>query len=340
MSEKIPSVSVVMPVYNGGPFLKAAIESILNQTYKDFELILINDGSSDDSARIISSFNDGRIVSVTHEQNKGLIYSLNEGISLSRGKYIVRMDADDISLEDRFQKQVAFMEAHPQIGVAGTEYYSFSEIKLKKIYAYTEPEILKSMLIFKSCLCHPSVIIRKSVLTENNIRYDERYKHAEDYDLWVQLSKVTKLSNVKGLLLKYRSHDQQVSISHTGIQKDNGYIIRENYLRELGFTYTEKDLQTNTILATNQLITLEQQLNDIENWLLKLTEQNDGTKKIEPKHFNFFMGKMWLDSCGITNLGRIAYSKYFRSPLAKYYPLSSKEKIRFAAKCLVRRFKG
>ncbi|MGZ4068495.1 MAG: glycosyltransferase, partial [Bacteroidia bacterium] len=280
-----------------------------------------------------------RIKYIKNESNLGLIKTLNKGIELCEGKYIVRMDADDVSLPKRIQKQVEFMEAHPEIGVAGTEYYSFSETKFKKVRAYTEPEVLKSLLIFKSCLCHPSVIIRKSVLMENNIRFNERYKHVEDYEFWVQLSKVTRLSNVKGFLLKYRTHDAQVSNVHTGTQKDNSEIVRENYLKSLGFRFTEKDLQTNTLIANNTLITSEEKLTEIENWLLKLVGQNTQLNAIKTGHFNFMMGKTWFDSCGITNLGMAAYNRFFKSSLAKYYPLSPKKKVKLLAKCTLRRFK-
>ncbi|MGZ3867140.1 MAG: hypothetical protein ACXVNR_12520, partial [Bacteroidia bacterium] len=174
---------------------------------------------------------------------------------------------------------------------------------------------------------------------ENNIRFNEERKHVEDYDFWVQLSKVTKLSNVKGFLLKYRTHDAQVSNVHTGMQKDNSEVVRENYLKSLGFRFTERDLEINGLIATNRLITSSEKLTEIENWLLKLVEQNKQLNSIKTEHFNFMMGKTWFDSCGITNLGMTAYQRYFRSPLAKYYPLSSKQKVRLLAKCTIRRFK-
>ena len=327
-----------MSVYNSARFLREAIESILEQTYKDFEFIVINDGSTDSSEEIILSFSDKRINYVKNEKNSGIIETLNKGIGISCGKYIVRMDADDISLPARIEKQVSFMDAHLDVGAAGSEYYSFSESNFKKVAAYSEPEILRSLLLFKSCLCHPSVIIRKSVLTDNNIRY-RNYKHAEDYDFWIQLSKVCKLSNVKEFLLKYRSHDMQGSIVHNTTQKGSAEIIRENYLKDLGFNFTEKDLQVNNIIANNCLIKSQETLTEVESWLLKLIEQNFALKSIEPKYFNLLLGKTWFDSCGITNLGMFAYSYYFKSHLSNYYPLSSKQKIKLAAKCTIRRFK-
>jgi glycosyltransferase involved in cell wall biosynthesis len=339
MNDTKPITSVLLPVYNGETYLRTAIESILKQTFTDFEFIIINDGSSDKSEEIILSFKDKRIRYIRNEKNLGIIQTLNKGLALSNGKYIVRMDADDISMPKRIEKQVAFMDEHRDIGVAGSQYYSFSDTKLTKVYTYTESEVLRSLLMFKSCLCHPAVIIRKSVLAENNIKYDERYKHAEDYDFWVQISKISKLSNVKEFLLKYRSHDKQGSIIHNTTQKDSAEIIRENYLKDLGFNFTENDLQINNIIANNRLITSEKMLADVENWLLKLAKQNGEKKSIEHKHFNFLLGKTWYDSCGITNLGLFAYNRYFKSPLSACYPLSSKQKVMLATKCTVRRFK-
>lgn len=147
------------------------------------------------------------------------------------------------------------------------------------------------------------------------------------------------MSNVKGFLLKYRTHDAQVSNVHTGAQKGNSEVVRENYLKRLGFHFTERDLEVNSLIATNALITSEEKLTEIENWLLKLTDQNKQLNSIKAEHFNFMMGKTWFDSCGITNLGITAYNRFFKSPLAKYYPLSSKQKVRLLAKCTIRRFK-
>jgi len=340
MSSQAPIASVVLPYYNSERFLGAAIESILDQSFVEFELLLINDGSTDNSREIAASYKDARIVLIDNSENKGLIYSLNTGIEQAKGKYIVRMDADDISMPERIKKQVAFMDANPGIGAAGCSYYSFSERSVKKVYAIEEPEVLRTLLLFNSCLCHPATIIRKAILDEHHIRYNPAFPNAEDYDLWIQISKVSKLSNVKDFLFKYRRHEKQVTALQRKEVKETAQAIRKKYFAHLGFTFSEKDLETHYKLATNQLISNKGFLDEAENWLIGLIAQNHLLRSIEPKHFNYFMGKIWYDTCGITNLGLYAYNRYFRSPLKDHFPLSAKARTKLLGKCLIRRYKS
>jgi glycosyltransferase involved in cell wall biosynthesis len=337
MKEKI-LVSVLLPAFNSEKYLSDAITSIFNQSYSNFELIIINDGSTDQTAEIVKSFKDSRIKYYENEQNKGLIFSLNKGIDLCKGKYIVRMDADDISFPERIKKQVEYMEQYPEVGVAGSWFIRFGKGAQKKFRVSGDHEILRSMLLFNSCLCHPSVIIRKSVLTANNLKFRNEYKHAEDYDLWVELSKVSKLGNLQDYLLKYRMHASQVSSAHNQHQRSTAELIRRNFLSHLGFELNEAQLKVHSIIGNNLLITSMNTLEDIEKYLNELIRQNTELKKIDVEKFNFRMGNLWCDSCGNTNLGRAAYKAFFNSPLEKYFPLSAAGKAKLAAKCVVRKF--
>jgi glycosyltransferase involved in cell wall biosynthesis len=339
MENTIP-ISVLMPVYNGSRYLEEAIESILVQTFTAFEFIIINDGSTDDSKEKILRFIDKRIVFLDHNENKGITFSLNEGIDIAKGKYILRMDADDVSLPERLEKQFAFMEAHMDVGAAGCFYYLLQGVKHKKIIPFTESEVLRTILLFNACLCHPATIIRKELLTEHNLRYSVDYPHAEDYDLWIQLSKFSKLTNVQEILFKYRDHSQQVTKVHNPKQKDTASIIRSKYITELGFSFTENNFKIHTLVSSNQLLTSDSMLDEIEEWFLKLVSQNNILKSIEPKHFNFFIGKQWYDCCGNTNLGMKAYNRFFKSPLHLYLPLTVGTKLKLAGKCVIRRYKS
>ncbi len=322
-----------MPVYNGEAFLREAIDSILSQELTGFELIVVNDGSTDKSEDIILSYKDPRIVYVKKEKNSGIIDTLNLGLEKSQGKYIVRMDADDVSLPGRFAKQVAFMEEHPVVGAAGTAYRSISAKGSKNFYVYTEPEALRTLLLFNSCLCHPSVIIRKDVLTENKIRYSDHYKHAEDYDLWVQISKVSKLTNLPEILLNYRHHEKQGTQVHNTVQKASAAAIRKRYLQELGFSCNEEQLKVHSIIGSGQLINTKEILGEVENWFLHLVFENIEKNIIQPKHFNAVIGKMWFDSCGMTNLGLYAFNTFRRSGLSSLHPGG---RMKLLAKCMLR----
>lgn len=330
---KEPAISVVVPVYNGETYLREAIDSVLSQNLTDFELILVNDGSTDKSEDIILSYKDPRIVYLKKEKNSGIIDTLNLGLEKSKGKYIVRMDADDVSLPGRFAKQFAFMEAHPVVGAAGTAYRSISEKGSKDFFVATDPEVLRTLLLFNSCLCHPSVIIRKDILTEHQIRYSDQYKHAEDYDLWVQISKVSQLTNLPEILLNYRHHEKQGTQVHNTVQKESAAAIRKKYLHELGFSCTEEQLKIHSIIGAGQLIDTKEILGEIENWLLHLVLENIEKNIIQPKHFNAVIGKMWFDSCGMTNLGLYAFNTFHRSGLSSLYHGG---RLKLLAKCLLR----
>lgn len=219
-------ISVVMSVYNGQKFLAEAIESILKQTYTNFEFIIIDDGSTDNSLDIVWEFAaaDERIRVVVNETNLGLAKSLNKGIALASGKYIARMDADDISMPERFEKQVAFLDENDDIGLVGTNKINLDQItgQEKKYLKIPEGhlEILWTLL-FTPPFIHPSVMIRRSFLLENNLRYSEELQAAQDYDLWMRSLSYTKGANLSEFLLIYRVHNKQITGTKRAAQLEN-----------------------------------------------------------------------------------------------------------------------
>ena len=203
-------ISVVMPVYNADKFLGLAIESILNQSYQYIELIIINDGSSDKSGEIISKFaNSDKRVRVISRENKGIVYSLNEGISLAKGDYIARMDADDISLPERFAQQILHLETSGT-DLCGTWIQTFGAGMSNTRRFYTQPKSNQLQLIFNSPFAHPTVLGKASVFKDN--LYCGDYEYCEDYELWCRMAmQGVKMSNVPSILLHYRLHSEQVS---------------------------------------------------------------------------------------------------------------------------------
>lgn len=336
----MPEISVILPVYNSAEYLPAAIESVLNQDFGDFEFIIINDGSTDKSEEIIHSFKDKRIICLKNEKNIGLIKTLNRGIDAARGKYIARMDADDACLPDRFSNQYRYMEAHPETGVLGTAYFLWNNSTLKRTHVFTNNSELRTLLMFNSCFCHPSVMIRKSCLINADSSYNENELHVEDYGLWMRLSSHTQLANLDVPLLQYRHHAGQVSLVKNEEQKKNAQVIREAYLRKLGFTLTETQSTCHNMVAENSFITKITELKNIEAWFKELKAQNDRKLCIEKSGFNTVLGKMWYDTCGNTNLGITAYRTFFQSALADDFPISLKQKTKLAVKCLLRKFKN
>jgi glycosyltransferase involved in cell wall biosynthesis len=243
-------ISVILAVYNGELYLKEAIDSILSQTFKNFEFIIVNDGSTDSTSAIISGYDDPRIVCIDNELNRGLTYSLNTGLSKSKGKYIARMDADDVSFPQRLQVQFDFMEAHSEVGICGSyiEEMFFEKPNSKKIQKFPESDIeIKSFTFFQAPFCHPTVMIRRSVLEENNLQYPDAYYRAEDYALWVKLLKYTKGYNIPSALLQYRKHEASETALADKNENEKNKILNE--VQNLYFTQNGLSLNSEELLA-------------------------------------------------------------------------------------------
>ena len=227
----MPKISVVMPAYNAEKYIGEAIESILNQTFKDFEFIIINDGSVDHTKEIIQKYNDSRIVLLENDKNRGIVLSLNKGLDAATGEYIARMDADDIALMNRLERQAEYLDEHKDIGVLGTGICIFGEkIKEQKRVFTTNSEQLKAELIFNPCIAHPTVMIRKSVLQKYNFKYNTEFAGAEDYYLWWNIAKVSKIATLPDILLDYRIHESQITK-----KKDIQYYNMMDNLMEIRF---------------------------------------------------------------------------------------------------------
>lgn len=200
-----PELSVVMSVYNGQEYLAESIESILGQSYKNFEFIIINDGSTDTSGKIIERYAaiDQRIVYVQH-RNRGLTKSLNIGINRAKGKFIARQDADDISLPKRFELQMEFLNGHSDTVLCGTWFLEINEDKGSRVGKYPIDDIeLRKNLTYVNCFCHPSVIFLKEAFMKAGM-YDERFKTAQDFELWIRLAEIGKLANLPEILVNKR----------------------------------------------------------------------------------------------------------------------------------------
>lgn len=310
-------ISVVLPVYNGEKYLQEAIESILTQTYTNFEFIIINDGSTDNSLEIIEKYKskDNRVIVISRE-NKGLIVTLNEGIGVAKGKYIARMDQDDISLPERFEVQVKFMEENLDIGICGSWIKSFGEnIKAYKWKLSSSNKRLKTELLFSSCFAHPSVMIKKEILIKNNLYYDNFFVNAEDFKLWSELSYVTNFSNIDKVLLKYRILNTSMTrVADKNIEKRYEIIskIFIKYLNELNIQNTEEEnrlhfnLSVNTRIRDNDI-----SFNELKKYFDKLILANNLSKVFDKVELNKVLGKKWLWNFVYKKELRAIFSKYF-----------------------------
>lgn len=226
-------ISVILPVYNAELYIATAIRSVLDQTFGDFELLIYDDGSTDNSLKEIQQFDDPRIRIFTSATNGNYVKNLNTGIDTAAGKYIIRMDADDICIPTRFEKQYAFVEKNPEVGVCGSSAYLFGDIKPYVWQLPATDAAIKSMILFRIPFIHPSVIIRKQVLDEHQIRYRQELLPAEDYAFWCSLAGKTAFANLPEVLLHYRQHAGQVSKTKKKKQQDACALARQTYFRDL-----------------------------------------------------------------------------------------------------------
>jgi hypothetical protein len=233
---KSPTISVVMPVYNSAEFLAESIESILAQSYNDFEFIILDDGSTDQSWEIIQDYASKDIRIKTHQNdcNKGIFFTRNLGLDKSTGKYIGVMDADDISLPDRFTKQFAFLDSHPDIDVLGGQIIKFGQAAQsgkKSNYPLT-PGGVRWGLVSGCQLAHSTVMMRSHLFSVEGFQYRE-FKVAQDYDLWTRLSPGHNIANLSDVLVQYRVHQSSISGTNGLLQKHETIRIIKEYVRNM-----------------------------------------------------------------------------------------------------------
>lgn len=231
MNDSFPLVTVLMPVYNSEKYLFEALMSIVNQSYKNLEILVINDGSQDKSKDVINLFSDSRIVYLENEKNLGLITTLNIGLKKASGKYIVRMDADDISFPDRIENQISFLEKNPEVLLVGGDHTILGEDRL--VSYHQNYKTINSVMLFESPVAHPCFAFRKDIIP--SINYNECYPSAEDYKFLRDIAKRGRITNLDKVVLQYRKHDAQISSTSFNTQKDtHSKIVAEIISEDMG----------------------------------------------------------------------------------------------------------
>ena len=237
MNNSIPKVSVVMSFHNDADYIEEAIQSILKQTFNDFEFIIINDCSSDGSAEIVNQYasKDERIIVIKNSQNLGLTKSLNKGIQAAKGKYIARQDADDVSLPFRLEKEVSLLESHPEIGLVSCNLYLIDDEGncIGQHKRKSDPNIISWYLLFHNHIGgHSQVMYRKQLVGDLG-GYDENRRYSQDYELWSRLMLVSKIAVLPDFLLKRRKHSQSISTSKSFEQRQYSLIQSKNNIEKL-----------------------------------------------------------------------------------------------------------
>jgi glycosyltransferase involved in cell wall biosynthesis len=271
----MPRISVIMPVYNCREFIEESSGSIFNQTYTNFEFLIIDDCSTDGTYEYLKSLTDPRMNLIRKPQNSGYTVSLNMGLELAKGEYIARMDGDDISLPDRFEKQIAFMDQNPDVVVCGGAYKAIGSDFI--FIPNTSPQDIMLDLLSRTPIAHPTAVIRSSTLKKHNVQYNTGYEPAEDYKLWTILSEYGRLSNITDIVLHYRIHQNQTTKLRGKSQKDIGIIISSEYINKLCKNNVNVNFFCNSALnSIDDFVKYESVETDLKNaFVLKGFKTND-----------------------------------------------------------------
>ena len=288
-----PRISVIMPVYNCEVYLGAAINSILNQSFADFELIIINDGSTDSSSNIVDSYNDPRIVSLRSFENQGVSWARNKGLFSARGMYIAFLDADDIALPKRLETQVKFLNNNPRIGLCGTWVRVLQSND--EIWRYpTDPRILRARMLFDDPIATSSVMLKKEALPLDKKYFNSCYDGAEDYELWERISRRWEMSNVPMVLTLYRKHQHQISSTQANKIQSHVKGIQRRLLQQLSINPTANEMQLHLDIGVGwNFKPVSSVTSATRDWLYKLHLANKSMSLFPKTAFKKILADRW-----------------------------------------------
>lgn len=331
-----PLITVLMPAYNAERYIAEAIASVLAQTFTDFELLIIDDGSTDGTAAVIASFSDPRIRLIRNPQNLRLIATLNNGIALAAGRYIARADADDVNLPTRLEQQFRFMESHPDTGICGSWMVRFTDTDEILWRVPSADSDIRCEMLFQSVLYHPTVMLRRSVLQQHELRYPD-VPHAEDFALWLKMLEHTGAANLPLALVRYRMHAGQIVTVHAQEKGNSARSLRMQQLHRLGIVPNEAEQSLHEQIAAWIPCSDISSLVRSGEWLGTLLKANTSVGRYPYGELTAAIGSRWYWLCSsASRFGMTAWSTYYSSQISKKYSLSFVQHIRFFLKCLLR----
>lgn len=290
-----PCVSVLMAVRDGGSYLAEALASIRTQSLREWELVVVDDGSTDGTAGELAAAAqaDARI-RVFRQERLGLVAALNRAVTEARGEFLARMDADDRAHPERLVRQLEFLQAHPEVGVLGTAVQRFGAA----VGVWERPvddATIRAALLFEAPLAHPTVMLRRSAWTAAAVgAYREEFRAAEDIDLWERLAPHTRFANLAEPLLEYRVHAAQVTQVATGVMAQNGARVRRRWLQRLGLEPTEAELARHEAVAWMRAGTLTE-LAAAGAWLARIRQGNQESGLLQSDALAGVLGRRWFE---------------------------------------------
>lgn len=330
------SITALMTVYNGESYLHQAIDSILNQTFSDFEFIIVDDGSTDNSLQIIQSYDDERIIVVRNQVNQGVAESRNLGVKSANGKYIIYMDADDISLPNRFIKQFRFMENNPDVDVCGSARELFGDRAGISTPPLTHWELLTGLL-WKCNVYPPTVIQRRSTLIALGELFNKDFDYGEFTDFLIRLSvKGIKFANIDEVLLRYRWHANNVSRLYKEDQMQRAYQARLPFFNELRVSNPESKIKVHAKLINGKKLNKNEVLT-IFDWINELIEANNLVKFFPENLLKKQIAKKWFNVCiNSCQNGLWVFNTYKAHKVSSHFDAPLLTLLKFYFKCILK----
>jgi glycosyltransferase involved in cell wall biosynthesis len=313
-----PRVTVLMPVYNAASYVAEATGSILSGSFRDLELVAINDGSTDESEDKLRAITDSRLKIVNNPANLGVVKTLNRGLDLADGEFIARMDADDISMPQRLMQQLAFMDRHPEIGVCGTWATTFGRGPRVSLRPPLRPAEIRVQLFGYNALTHPTVMFRRALFLRHELRFCTAAVHAEDLDLWMRAAEHFPLANIPVVGLRYRLHANQIANRYAIEEQQTLRKLRRRQLALLIPEATEAEAALHLQLLDPAAPLTHSELVAGGQWLERLADTNQRSRRYDPQAFRAFLAVRWLNAAHRC-VPRTAWvwSTWQGSPLAK-----------------------
>lgn len=316
----LPQVSVLLPVYNAGRYLREALDSLLAQTLAEFEVVAIDDGSSDSSPAILAEYaaRDARVRVVRNEKNMGLAATLNKGLALCRAALVARFDADDVCLPSRLEKQTDFMRAHPETAICGAWMRTIGSREGMILRYPSGDGRIRCRLLFHCPIGHPSVMLRRETLLEAGLLYNPEFEGVEDYELWIRARKVCRFDNLPEPLVLYRLHDSPLK---QGNRYDARAILRPaklDLLRELGLGEDARGNELHERISSAQPEDTWEFLRAADGWLRELLAANGRHGSPYPEaELRAELARQWFGVCYHAReaLGAGVWPRFAVSPL-------------------------
>lgn len=335
-----PIVSVVIPVFNAGPYLGEAIGSILGQTLRELELIIVDDCSTDGSLAVARSYEaDPRVRVLANAQNRGRSFTDNYGAEYARGRYIAKMDADDVALPHRLQKQVDFLNDNPAIGLTSGFMQCFGESEILYKYPVSADDV-RSFLLFNMPVANPAVMFRRTLLDEHGLRYDDTIQDTfgEDYEFIARAAQVVDVVNQPEILLRYRTLPKTVKADVHARRNAKANQIREKLLQGFGMPFTARELHVHNTIAYYPFTLGDISLAEVHDWLWKMQDYNQTRRYAAPAAMLKCVAERWFLTCYLNpDRQTNSFAEYRRHELVRHFTPTAKLYGKFMLKNFVLR---